>query len=248
MHPAWYINIVLSVLLETLLFWRALYCRMWRRYPFFYFYLVYTAVWSLVFSLPTFIKNSAYPKAYWLSYFVAGSMRYGIVAEMHRYLFPRDSPVRGRANGVVLLALTLLAFVFWMHGSGPGANVLVDSMRKIALSGAVWILVVLGLARYYGIRIGRNVLGMAVGLLIFIGSELVYLAAMDLLPRFWTVWRYVHPIAFVFMLMVWTFGLWSYFPNPRTSLLDKALARKSLPAWQDRWTQVPDILRRVVKP
>jgi hypothetical protein len=247
MHPAWYINSLCSAVLEGLLFWRASRCQLWRHYPFFYAYLMYTALWSLFFSLPLVIHSSAYAKAFWLSYLVAAIMRFGIAVEIHRYVFPRRSPLRSRASVAVLLVLMLLASVFWIAGPGAGHFVFPDVMRKITVSLAAWVLVVLGLARYYGTRSGRNVWGMAVGILLFTGSELVYLAAMDLVPSLWTVWRYVHPITFVLALMVWTSALWRFYPNPRVPALDKPLAQELLLAWRDRWTQVPNLVRKVVK-
>jgi hypothetical protein len=50
------------------------------------------------------------------------------------------------------------------------------------------------------------------------------------------------------MLIVWTFALWRYAPNPPGPAPDRALAREFLSAWQDRWAQVSNILRRMVKP
>lgn len=246
MRLTWYINIALSVLLQSVLFWRAFRCRLWQHYPFFYAYLTYTTLWTLSFSLPVVIRQPQYAKAFWLSHLLAATLRFGIAADIYRHVFPKNSPLRGRAGFVVLSALTLLALMFWLLGAGP-ASTLVDAARKIALSVASWILIVLGLAHYYGIRIGRNVWGMAIGLLTFTGSELVYLAAMDLFPRLWPVCRSVHPIAFVFMMMVWTYALWGYYPNPRPPLLDRDLGRELLSMWQDRWAQIPDILRSVMK-
>jgi hypothetical protein len=184
---------------------------------------------------------------YWWSHILAAVLRFGIGAEVYRYVFRRQSPLRATAGAVVLSALILLALLFWIGGPGPG-HYMLDILRKLALSVAAGILIVLGLARHYGIRIGRNILGIAVGLLIFTGSELVHLAAMDLIPRLAPVWGYVHPIAFVFMLMVWTSALWRYSPNPVGPSFDQALAGELLSDWQDRWAQIPAALRKVVKP
>src|SRR5260370_16846297 len=119
MRPAWYINIGLSVLLQSLLFWRAWRCRLWRCYPFFYAHLTYTALGALILGLPAFLRHPLYAKAYWLSYLLAAALRFGIAAEIYRYTFPKNSPLRTRAAFVVLSALTLLALVFWLVGPGP---------------------------------------------------------------------------------------------------------------------------------
>jgi hypothetical protein len=247
MHPAWYINIAFVVLLQCFLFWRAFRCRLLARYAFFYGYLTYTVLWNLVIYLPPVMRLSAYSKLYWWSHVLAAILRLGIAAEIYRHVFPPNSPLRRRAGIIVLCVLTLLALVFWVSGAGPG-HYLLDALRKIAFAVAAWILVVLGLAQYYGIRIGRNISGMAVGLLIFMGSELVHLSAMDLFPRLRVIWGYVHPITFVCMLAIWTSTLWRYAPNPPSPAPDRALAREFLSAWQDRWAQVSNVLRRMVKP
>jgi hypothetical protein len=248
MLSPWYINFFVSCALQTLLCFRALRAGLWALYPFFYTYIVYTTVRSVAFAFQIVTGHPAYAKVYWWSYLVAAILRFGIAVEIHRYVFPRHSPLRGRANVLVLLALTLLAFVFLIAGPSPGPSVFPDALRKITVSVAAWILIILGLARYYGTRIGRNVWGMAVGILAFTGSELVYLAAMDLFPGLWAVWRYVHPLTFVLTLMVWTSALWRYHPNPHVPALDDSLAQEFLNAWRDRWTQVPNVVRRVVKP
>ena len=248
MHPAWYINVGIGALLQSLLFWRAFRCRLWLRYPLFYAYLMYTTLWSLIVSLPVIVRQPGYAKGYWWSHLVGATLRFGIAVEIYRNVFPRNSTVGRRAGCVILIALTVLASLFWMGGAGPGRYVVVDAARKIALSVAAWILVVLGLSYYYGIRIGRNMWGMAVGLLIFTGSELMHLAAIDLLPDWWHVWRSVHPIAYVLMLLIWTSALWGYYPSPSLRSLDESAAQEFVTAWQDRWRQVPTILRGVIKP
>jgi hypothetical protein len=247
MYPSWYINSSLTAVLEVLLFWRALRCQLLRHYPFFYAYLTYTAIWSAIFGLPIVIHSSAYAKAFWLSYLIAAILRFGIAVEIHRYVFPLNSPIRNRASVAVLFVLTMLAFLFWIASPAPGPSVYPDAIRKISLAVGTWILLVLVVARYYGNRIGRNIWGMAVGILLFTGSELVYLAAMDLIPGLWTVWRDLHPLTFVLMLLVWTVTLWRHQPNPDISSLDESLAQELLVAWRDRWARVPNLFRRVVK-
>jgi hypothetical protein len=247
MYPAWYVNVGLSILLQSLLFWRGCRCGLLRRYPFFYTYLIYTASWSVIFSLPVLMRQPGYAQAYWWSHLLAATLRYGIAADVYRNVFPVDSPLRKRASGVILLVLLLLALAFWLGGVDKDSNAWFDALRKIALSVAALIFGILGLARYYGVWIGRNVWGMAAGLIIFMGSELVHLAAMDLFPQLSTAWGYVHPLAFVFMILIWTFNLWNYYPNRETSPLSQVQLSGLLSEWHGRWTQVPEVLRRVAK-
>jgi hypothetical protein len=247
MYPIWYLNTLVALILQVLLFWRAARSGSWRAYPLFYTYLIYTSLWSLICALPAVVHHPAYVTIYWSSYLLAAMLRFGIAADVHRHMFPRDSALRERASIIVLFSLALLAVFFWTSHVSPAASPVLDSARKLALSIAVWILVLLSLAQYYGVRIGRNIWGMALGLLTFMGSEFVHLAAMDLAPRFRGVFGNIQPVAFVFMLAVWTYALWDFYPNPRTTL-DHSLARRFLSAWEDRWAELPQALRKVVKP
>src|SRR5713226_7335894 len=133
MHPAWYINIALEVLLESLLLWRAFRCRLWRHYTFFYVYVAFTMLRAVVVNLPAVVRSSAYSEVYWWSHALAAILRLGIAAEIFRQTFPHNSPLRRRTGVVVFCALTLLAVLFWVSGPGPG-HYLLDALRKIALA------------------------------------------------------------------------------------------------------------------
>src|SRR5712691_794313 len=98
MHPAWYINGALGVLLQSLLFWRAFRFSLWRHYPFFYSYLACTTAQSLILTPTLISRQSIYSKVYWWSHALAAIFRLGIAAEVYRYTFARNSPLRRRAG------------------------------------------------------------------------------------------------------------------------------------------------------
>lgn len=248
MHPAWYLNIALALALQGLLFFRAQHSRLLLRYPLFYFYQAYTMLWTIVLSLVQVLGIPSYPKIYWWSQIVACTLRLGIAAEVYRHTFPSQSPVRRKSQIIVLIVLLFLATLFAASGPGPGRYAFLDVSRKIALTVVAWTFVILILARHYRIQMGRNVFGMSLGLMIFTGSELVHLSAMDLVPGLWPVWRFVHPIAFVFMLSIWTFALWNYRPNPEVTQIESVRARRLEMAWQERWMDVPRSPRKVLRP
>lgn len=248
MHPGWYANAAVALLLQMLLLSRAFQRDLLRRYPFFYSYLAYTTFWAVALGIPSILRLPTYPKIYWRSQIAAEILRFVIAFEIFRHVFPRSSTLRARASWTLLLTLLLLASAFWMGGSDLHSNPWLDVLRKIAFSVAALIVIVLGLAHFYAVRVGRNIWGMAVGLLLFTGSELVHLAAIDLFPRWWTVWTYVHPVAFVFMLLTWTFALWNYYPNPHRPVLTEASAKELASAWHYGWSQMHIVLRRATKP
>lgn len=249
MLQLWHLNLFAGFALQALLCFRALKCRLWSIYPFFYAYLVYTIFYSVVMAIPVVMHNPLYPKLYWWGYLFSGILRFGVAADVYRHIFPPDHALRVRASKVVLCTMLLLTFLFSTFLVPPlSSSAFPDSMRKLALSAALIIVVVLGLARFYWIEIGRNVWGMAAGLLLYTGSELVYLAAMDLWPRLWSVCRYVHPLAFNFMLLAWTIGLWRYYPNPSMRPVSSSAAEDLLELCERQLAQVSNAVRSLVKP
>ena len=248
MNSVWYGTTFLGVTAQCLLLSRGFRCGLWARYPLFYVYVLYTAFWSVVLRLPAVARHPAYPWVYWLSQVIAAVLRFGVAAEIYRHVFPHNSSLRKTAGMVVTAALTLLALSLWTIGASPASSTILDSFRKITLSVAAWIVLVLGMARYYGIRIGRNIWGMTVGLLLFSGSELIYLASVDLFPSLRPIAWNVHPIAYVCMLLIWTWALWNYSPNPEIVPLEKMARHQLLSAWEDRQKAIAYILRKVTKP
>jgi hypothetical protein len=244
----WYINGVLAYALLGILFFRAFKFGLWKRYPLFFAYVVYTGFWSVIQGLPVVFQHPAYPKLFWTTHLGSAVLRFAVAAEVYRQVFSDNAHLRRTARAVLTVSVSLIVLLFWIMGPSPGASVILDFLRKISFVVAVWILVVLGLAAYYGLRIGRNVWGIALGLLIFMGSELVHLAAMDLFPRLRTPWGYVHPIAYVCMLAIWVWSLWNYAPNPSVQGMEAEASAQALSYWRDRFAVMNGLVRKVVKP
>ena len=244
-----YIGAVLflfSVSCQGLLFWRGWRWGGWHAYPFFYIYLSYTSFWTVAF---LFFPHAhpLYPKVYWDSELVAAVLRFLVAWEVFRGVFRHGTVIRRIAGDVMVVVLVLLALAFWLSGPTPGVSPVIDFMRKMALTAGVWTVLVLGVARFYGIRIGQNTWGMAIGFLIFVSSEIADFAAFDLSSWFIPIWRFVHPFAYVFMLVVWTWKLWDYAPNPQDET-DSSLGPLLLSEWQRQSAALDETIRKVIQP
>ena len=228
---------------QGLLFWRGWRWNGWRAYPFFYLYLSYTAFWTVVLLLfpPT---HPLYPKFYWGSEIVAAALRFFVAWEILRGVF-RPSGIRRIAVTLILTVLVLLAVAFWLSGPSPGVSPIADFMRKMALTAGVWTVFVLGMAWFYGIRLGANIWGMAIGFLIFVSSEIANLAAFDLVGWFAPIWRFFHPFAYLFMLAVWTWSLWDYAPTPQIE--SDASVGSLLSNWQRQSVALNETIRRAIR-
>ena len=244
-----YIVFVLAFFLPCTLLWRCTQQRLWPVYPFFLTYLSYTFLFTLIlFPLSFLLSPPSYAKVYWLSDLPAVLLRLAVAWEVFRQTFPRHSGLRNLAGGLLASVLFALAILFFYLG-GPrlGSSLVLDSVRKMGLSAAVCLLIVLGVARYYAVPIGRNIWGMAIGLLVYEAIEIANFAAIELAPSFFSVWRFIRPCGYDLMLLIWTWTLWSYLPNPRIVALEKPLLHQALSDWEHRWASVGTALRKAMK-
>lgn len=248
MNTAAYALYTAGYVLQVLLLWRVVRLRAWRHYPLFCTYFVYTCCSGSVQLALALLRYSAYVRVYYSTEAVAAILRFAVAWEIYRQVFRRGSTVRNIAGGALGGVLALLALVFWLSVASVGNSAMVDFMRKMALAVAVWMLVVLGLARLYRIPAGRNISGMAIGFVIFAGSEMVDFASFDLAPRLGIIWRYVHPFGYLFMLAVWLWGLWEYAPNPQLVNAEEATRAQGISWWREQSASLEAAIRKVTKP
>jgi hypothetical protein len=184
-----------------------------------------------------------------LQSFVAEALLwFAVTWEVFRQTFPRGLAPRRIAAGVLISVLFLLALVFYFSGPQPGAYFIADFVRKIALSVAAWLLVVLALARYYGMSVGRNIWGMAVGLLVVVSAHIANFAAVEISPSFSPIWSLLVPFGFTATLVIWTVTMWSYAPNPRPVAPGEPLQREAVSYWEERWAALGMTVRKAFKP
>ncbi len=236
----------LGLLLEVCILWRALRARLWGHYPFFYAYLGFVFIYNTVtlFVLAQ-LHFSAYAIAYWLGDACAVLLWFFVTWEVFRHTFlpaPAVRRVVGRVLSILLIGLTAALF---FASKSPGLF-FADLERKAGFVQATLLMATVLLARYYGLPLGRNVLGMALGLGTFVSVSIVNFAALELVKSFFPYWRSIRPLSFVGMLGVWTWALWSYAPNPRPSTTALEVYERSLAHWSQAWSEVRAAVRKAV--
>ena len=59
----------------------------------------------------------------------------------------------------------------------------------------------------------------------------------------------IHPnLAFNFMLLAWTIGLWRFYPNPSARTVSSSVAEELLELCERQLAQVSNAVRSLVKP
>jgi hypothetical protein len=254
MLPSWYALGTLGVLLELVLLWRVCRERLWRHYPFFSTFLAYLLS-SMLAQLALLrwygLQSRAYASFYWTSDLVGIALWAFVAWEIFRHSFPRGSSLRTVVGGVsLLLASAMTGVLFLAHGnlglprSVGSFTVHFTSYASLVLAPLVlWLIVA---AHYYRIPLGRNIWGMAIGFGIFLSLSAVNAAAYLLGHSSRLLSLLTTPGAFVLQLMIWTWVLWRYAPNP--ALMPAPAPREhgelELVLWRQEWNRLLDTMRK----
>jgi hypothetical protein len=241
--------------LEVVLLWRIQRARLWRRYPFFSLYLAYLVFSTLVQSaiLETYgFRSHAYASFYWASDLVAIALWAFVAWEIFRHNFPRGSSVR-TVVGTVSLALAAVGtgLLFLAHGSAvlphSVGSFSLNFGRYASLVTAPVVLWLIAAARYYRIPLGRNVWGVAVGFGAFLSLSAINGATYLLGHSSRLLSSLLTPAAFVLQLMIWTWALWRYAPNPDLAPVPREQGQLELMVWKQEWNRLLAVMRKGIE-
>lgn len=232
---------------------------LWRVYPFFFLY----AIWLLVGNSAILVVwfRPFYATAFWYSDKIDIVLRLLVVWEVFRQTFPKNSGLsRSFSKGFGIVAvglLTVACLTFWgylnygLSSLAYTAQARVTSWRPhLALDrsfGFVEALMILGtlvVARYYGVRCGRNIRGIALAFGAWTSISTANNAMIDLANSFVPLFYYLRPFSFVMMLVVWIWALWVYEPNPPIVESDGV----ELSQWTQDWNRTVSAARTMIRP
>jgi hypothetical protein len=228
--------------------------RLWRAYTPFFVYAVWLFVANsallltdLYFRLP--IDRPIYAAVYWHIDSVDIVLRLLVVWEVFRQTFPKNSGLhRSLSKGLGMIAVVLLVLAggtLWGYQNYSGLKSLHLALdRSFGFVQAVMILGTLVVARYYGVRFGRNVRGIALGFGTWASISTANSAIVDLAHSFLPYGDYLRPVSFVFMLVVWVWALWVYEPNP--PIIESS--RVELGQWAEEWNRTISTARTILRP
>ena len=232
-----------------------------REYPF----LLSYAIWLLTASSTVFIIDisfrSIYPAAYWTADRIDIALRLLVVWEVFRQTFPKGSGLSrsfSKGLGIVALGLLVVASVtFWAflnYGlpslANPAQSRVASWRPHLALDrsfGFVEALMILGtlvVARYYGVKCGRNIRGIAFAFGAWASISTANDAMIDLANSFVPLLYYLRPLSFVIMLVVWIWALWIYAPNPPI----QETQGLELDQWTEEWNRALLTTRNIIRP
>jgi hypothetical protein len=222
---------------------------LWRVYTLLFVY----AIWLLIGNstiLVTFLYFPAiYSNLYWQSDTIDVVLRFLIVWEVFRQIFPKSSRLnRSLSKGLATIAFGLLLFAcatFWSYQHYTAFRSIHLALdRSFGFVQALMILGTLVTARYYGVQCGRNIRGIALAFGGWVSISTANNAVADLTNSFLPYWFYLRPLTFVLMMAVWVWALWVYEPNP--PIMESG--EVELGRWTEDWNRTISTARTLIQP
>ncbi len=220
---------IVGLILELAILLRALATRMYVHFPIFYSYMFCVFAGSA--SLWHFYKTDyrMYSQLYWLSEFVTLMIGYGVVLEVMHHAF-KDYPGADRfarnaglgAFAVIFAWLGISAALHKLPMEITSLGRRIDGFdRDLRIVQAIFLGIVAALAMHYGIELGKNTRGVALGMGFYVSVCILNMAfSVALGHRYLTIFSELQSGAYVVTLGVWCAAMWSYAesknspPNP----------------------------------
>jgi hypothetical protein len=249
-----YIVFVLGLVLEVMLVCRLLFGGLWRQYPYFFSYVAFFVAQTVVLFAILRIAPHDYAAWYWRTGTLNLLMRFFVIGEVFRQAFPKDSPLRrvvsGRFAAAILVAGTLLTGMLWgIEAYGKSHSLYLALDRSFGFAQAFLILMVLFVARYYQVQLGRNAWGIAVAFGMYSSLDTANSAFVDIMHSFFPYWQLLGPLSWVALLSMWTWAIWTFYPNPVIAgIPEMADTSRSLRDWADDWGETVSSVRKAMNP
>lgn len=224
--PSAEVNEMLSLLLwraglvvEVLLLIRAARSRMVTRFPYFYAYLFCVFGVSVVLYIGYALSHGFYNRWYWPTQFATLVAGCGVILDVVRHAFGfypgAERVARLACLGIFSATFCYVGLKVAMRAELTPLAVTVELERDLRVIEALLLVTILAIVFYYGISLGRNLVGLIVGFGAYVGVSLVTLAIRAFLGyRFNAVWVGLQSGTYLLSLIVWTVALWSYYPQP----------------------------------
>lgn len=196
------------------------------KYPFFYSYVLFVLLQSILRSAVDHFRPEFYASTYWITQFLGLVIGCGVVFEIYRVGL-KAYPGVARVARNLLFFLFAMTFAKALFGATKGdllwvARTLVDLERNLRILQAFAMIALVDLLVVYAVPVGRNLKGIFIGYGLFIASSVVQLTLVSHLgDTFSRVWLYLQPACYLLSLVVWAAALWAYRPVPRPQPLSR---------------------------
>jgi hypothetical protein len=202
-----------TILLEALLLWRLSIRKSAYRYPFLTAYILYVLFRDFGLLLIFHYTPSRLIGIFWQTETVSLFLRFLVNWEFIRNVFPRDSVLHGIAwKSLLAVEFVALPCVLWLISrqaiSSAHTHRLLSFEQYLSLCQAVILLVPAVVAWYYRVAVGRHMRGICLGFGTYVSVSAINFASLDVFRSFFRYGRFLAPITFIAMIVIWLCTFW----------------------------------------
>lgn len=210
MYFIWYAGILLNALILA----RGVMTRLYRRFPIFYTYSLVVFSGSMLELSAHHMGARTYWFAFWTWEIVGVILGYGVVLEITHLAF-KDYP--GAEKFARYLGFLAFAVIFLVVGIAAKLHKTLifryemDRFeRDLRIVQAIFLFIVAVVVLHYGIELGKNVKGLAIGLGIYVAVAIVNMALnIQFGDKYTSVYTEAQSVAYLVTLGVWAVAMWS---------------------------------------
>jgi len=199
-----------------------------------------------------FFAPKLYSSVYWFFYLTMILVEFAVLTEASDHMFATYVLIRplGRllAGGLCLFFFLIYIMPPLTHHR-PSSAAFIDLYKRVSLTKAILIVVLLAAARMYRVPVGKNISGMMLGFAVFLSSNIANAAlAEGYGPRAYVkLFTLVGPLGFISALTIWTIAFWRYEPVLPTQSVSSQSAEDIRELLSDRMQRMSNQLSRLFK-
>jgi hypothetical protein len=202
--------------LQIVLLWRGWRCGLFSRFPLFYSYIAYLFFGSTMAFLISQTYPAYYPTFYWRFFLVLVLVEFGVLVEISDHMFNPYPAIRrlGRFLAGCVCGIFSFYIVSALMQRRSLSVTTFDLFKRVSITKAVIIIVLLTMARYYRLPVGKNVAGLMLGFSVYLGINIANFALAETFGRavYSGLFAVVTPLSFTVCLLMWTIKVWRYEP------------------------------------
>ncbi len=210
-------GIVLWYALGIAIIVRAWQGRFLPHYSFFFSYLIYLLVTGLGLNLVNYLAGQYYPLVFWLRFLTLVIAEFALLVEIGDHIFAARPVVRSLGRLVTIgitLAFTILYILPSFMETRPSDLAVLDLVKRSAFAKSMTMIALLAVARYYGVRLGKHVAGLALGLAVYLAVNTANFALAETFGSalYGPAFAIVGTMSEALCLLIWLVAFWR--PEP----------------------------------
>jgi hypothetical protein len=247
-----YATILLSYVFGSVILVRAVHSGSLSRYAFFHSYLIYFLATGVARCAVWFWARQQYPVFFWINFVTLVIAEFVLLVQIGDHVFAQFPALRSLARLVTVGTATVFSIAFILpplFEVRPSEIAIYDFVKRSAVTKALIILVLVVLARSFRVGLGRNIGGMALGLMACLGINTANFALVERLgwESYGDVFVVVGPVSQTLMVLIWAASLWRLDPVRVPAAKLTAVSSKSLEPLTDRLDEYNTRLDRLLR-